>query len=512
MRNILISVISLALSVSVFPQSVTETRIAKTTALEVYDKYLSAIGNLYSGNVYNLDIFLSLFDEEALIYNDILPENNPQLITPQQYFDIFTNNIQLSYYDYDKMELGFPTRKEDKWLIDCEYGRDVRFKTPGKFYSRWHFDYIITIAMDTLYDVKNKIYANARIQSIAVKEPLTEFFIIENPQNYVLKYYGEVIDGWDKDYFSRTFSSQDIDRSRIEVADSKYFSCYNFIENTENSHFLNIQKYSKDIFGFGMYYSPVGIGNNINHVIFPNINLSNQGLFTEFLYGFQLAQNNKTAFFFNTKLNFNVYRNKFIGKYYTQYNSIDSDNDPYLRKIKINSLQEKFYTFTASLPISFEYLLRVSNNRTHPIFLSLEAGGFAEYRVWATNKFFFIADYTGFYNYYAGVEFDHYYDYGHFELNNKNIKQILISKINNFDYGAFGAFGVWYARDKNNLFKFNMLYKHGFQPLLKYRDTFILSENFTTYETLLQNSNQGLRNFYFGISYISTIKRKIKHN
>lgn len=506
MRYIL-TLICISFSVTALSQSVTETRVVKTTALEVYENYISIIGNLYNGNVYNLDVFLSLFDENAELYNDILPENNPQILNPQQYYDIFTNNIKLSYYRYDKIELEFPTLKDDKWIIICEFGRQVRFKTYNKYYPRWHFNYILTVTMDTVYDAKKKIYRNAKIQSISVKEPLTDFFIIENPHEYILEYNEETIDNWDKDYYSRTFSNKVVDKNLITVSDKKFFNAYDLIEDVENQNFFQIQKLKKDLFGFGIYYTPYGSGNRISHTAFPNIKQKNQGLSTELLYGLQLAQSNNSALFLNTKLNLNIYQNLFQGIYYTEYTSFDTDNDPYLRKIRINSLQERFYSFSASIPLSLEYLFRISKKPIHPYFISLEAGGFFEYRAWAINKISVKADYTGLYNYYGGVEFDHYYDYGHYVLNNKNVNQDIVSKINDYDYGAFASIGMLFARDKNNLFKFNIIYKYGMQPLLLYRDNFIVSENHTTYETLLQNSNQGIRNIYLGLSYIHTITR-----
>jgi len=267
-----------------------------------------------------------------------------------------------------------------------------------------------------------------------------------------------------------------------------------------------LRKFKKNLWGLGINYCPYGLGNNINRTNFPDIKQSNQALSIESFFGYQLAQN----WFGNIKLGLNAYQNTFNGDYSTQYNAVDMDNDPYLRKISISSLEEKIYNFSASLPLSIEYLLRISNNVKHPVFLSFEAGGYIEYRLWATNRFSFSADYTGLYDYYCGVEFDHYYDYGHFDLSDKEISQSLSQKINRFDYGLLGSLGLWYAFNKNNLLKINFAYKHGFESPLKYKENFVPSENYGSYESLLQGTNQGIRNIYVGLAFVKTINAKNK--
>jgi hypothetical protein len=489
-----------------FSQSVTETRIIKTTAIEIYEQYVSVMNKLYNGNVYNPDNFLSLFDEKATLYNDILPHNRMQQLSPQQYFDIFTQNIRMIYCKYDKLELKFPVRERDKWQIVCEFSREVRFKTkPGFYYPRYRFDYTVTLAMDTVYDDKNKVFANAKIQQIDVKKPLIDFFIIENADNYTLKYKGKNLDDWDAEYNSCMFSAREVDINQITVAGSSYFNTLKFTQNQENNHFFDFRKAKKNLFGFGLNYSPGKSRNTLNPINFPNIKQTNRALSMEFFFGLQLATRGESTWFFNLKLGLNAYQNTFKGDYSTQYNAIDADNDPYLRKIRINSLEETVNNYSISLPLSIEYLVRISQNVMQPIFLSFEAGGYAEYRRWANNKFHFSASYTGLYDYYGGVEFDHYYDYGYFDLSDREIFQSLTSQINPFDYGAFGSVGLWFAVNKSNLLKFNVMYKHGFQPPLKYRNDFVLSENYNHYKSLLQGVNRGLRNVFVGFSWVSTI-------
>ena len=224
-------------------------------------------------------------------------------------------------------------------------------------------------------------------------------------------------------------------------------------------------------------------------------------------YGLQIVHKNKSNLFFNINLELNAYQQIFRGTYYTQYQAIDSDGESYIRKINVPSLTEKIYHLSASLQPSFEYLLQITQGQ-HPIFISLEIGGYAEYRFWGANTFNLQADYSGLYNYFDGIEFDHYYDYGHFYLDNEHISQNIKLKINAVDYGVFGSIGVWYAINADNILKIGIGYKHGFTSPFKYKNDFILSKNYHTYESAVQTINQGLRNMFLGISWQRVIPAK----
>ncbi|MDR0604641.1 MAG: hypothetical protein LBG80_10100 [Bacteroidales bacterium] len=153
--------------VCIFSQSVSETRKIKTTAIEIYEKYTSIIANLHNGDVYNLDKFLSLFDENASIYNDIrLAKKQQKYLSPQEYFDVSTKNknIEKSHCDYSNLNLQFPDLKNDKWEIKCTFIKSVSNKKKKKFNT---VDSVtVTIIMDTTYNQTNKIYNNAKIKSI----------------------------------------------------------------------------------------------------------------------------------------------------------------------------------------------------------------------------------------------------------------------------------------------------------------------------------------------------------
>lgn len=501
------------ITVSGFSQSVTETRRIKTTAIEVYEKYVSVIANLYNGNVYNEDKFMSLFDENALIYNDILPSNKPQKISPKEYFDVFTNNISMNYCTYDNLDLKFPTLNNDKWSIKCTFSKDIRFKTSKDYYyPKWRFEYIMTIEMDQTYNDQSKVYNNAKITNIDVEQPLEEFFIIQNKDSLPLEIYGDIIEDYEGDYNNRLLSKREIDINQITVSNNDMFRSLEYKQDQFNKHFYSFEMRKKNLIGFTVNYSPLNLGSNISKSNIENFNGIKQHsntLSLSFLYGLQLGHVRNSTYFFNTRIEANWYNRIYKGNYYTEYQSIDTDGDPYLRKIKINSLRESGDILSASLPLSFQYITKLTSNKQNPLFLSFELGGFAEYRFFATNNFKLFVDYTGYYSqYFDGIEFTHYYDYGHFNLTNKDISVPLNNQFNKIDYGAFGSIGLWYALNKTQLLQFNISYKHGFTTLMKYKENYIISKDFNTYETLLQSTKQGSQNIYFGVSFISLINSK----
>ena len=265
-RRIIFTVIVIFITiVSVFSQSVTETRRIKTTAIEIYEKYASIIANLYNGNVYNEDKFLLLFDKNALIYNDILPANKPQKLSPKEYFDVFTLNIKMNYCTYDNLDLQFPVSNNDKWSIQCTFSKDISFITKtGYFYPKWRFNYIITIEMDKEYDSKNKIYSNAKIANIEVAPSLENFFVIQNTDSLPLEIYNEIIGDFEGTSNSRLFPTNEIDINQITTADSDIFRPLEYKQDQFNNHFYDFAIRRKNLIGFGINYSPVNLGNNIS--------------------------------------------------------------------------------------------------------------------------------------------------------------------------------------------------------------------------------------------------------
>ncbi|MCL2651490.1 MAG: hypothetical protein FWD60_10765 [Candidatus Azobacteroides sp.] len=347
-KNILTTSAIIIATVSAFSQSVTETRHIKTTALQVYENYKVVMSGLHSKSSYTEDNFMTLFDKNTTLYNDILPDNNPQQLSPANYFAKFKASINRIYPDFSDFKMEEPVSVGDKWQIKCNFTRGTRFKTLKDMnYPEWSFNYTMTIEMDKRYDTNKKVYENARIESIDVENPLKGFFVLENKDNMLLTAKsGETLKEWDAEYNSRIFPEDEWKIKDIQVFDSgsnKNFFEYSksrFSQNRSDTHFYQLatQTFPKNIYGIGVNCSPFAFGKNTK----------NYAISLSLFYGKQIAHKERSTIFFNVGLDFNCY----------------SDNN------------DKF--ISVSVPLSVQYLYQLSQNSKKPIFLSFELGAFGE--------------------------------------------------------------------------------------------------------------------------------------
>lgn len=506
--NIIFVVLSLSLS---FSQNVTQVRKIKTKALEAYENYKYSISMLYQAKPGDNreDAFKKVFNEDALIYNDILPQNSPAELSPQQYCGFFESKFEYSPCGrYSSLELLFPTETKDgKWKIQVKFRRVMEFHTQqGFLYPKYEFSYIMTVLVDENFE-------NTKIESINVSNPLNQFFVVKNPDlEYELEYDSMQINDWDEKTNSRIFNSQYFEIQKFKINNNHYFRISGLSKNQDDPHFYDVLQKRKNIFGVGINYTPWGFGNKIVANRFKGISMRSNTLALSLFYGLQigkLPQRDNSTWFLNIGLDINRYQHKYIGSDYTEYHAVDADNDPYLRKIQINKLNEKINSVSSSLFLSVSYLWSLTKQKQNPVFLVFEAGAFAEYTFLSKSTYKINADYHGFYDqYYDGVEFDHYYDYGNFSQS--SIQKLITVKNLRCDYGLWGSIGCCIALDKSNLLKVNIGYKHGFNTPIRYKESFVISENKDTYQSLLQSSHQGKRDLFLGISYMRTIAPKIK--
>jgi len=515
--RILITAIILIFSISAFSQSVTEKRQIKTTALTMYENYKGEIRGLHSRSSITEDNFLALFDSKAKIYNDILPDNHSQQLSPADYFSIFRANINRIYPDFSDFKMGEPVSVGNKWQIKCNFTRATRFKTHKNMnYPEWSFNYSMTIEMDKSYNNSKKVYENAKIVNIEVDNPLGKFFVIENKDNIPLvTRFGKPITEWDKEYQSRIFTEKEWTIRDIQVSESNnlekifVYSTAQFVKNRDDELFyhIDIQRYMKNLFGISIKYCMANMGNQFseeNAENFKNFeHLSNATSFS-FFYGKQLANKEKSTWFLNFGLDLNIYNHEYSGANdTTTYYTDDVDGDYYWRKIIINSLHEKITNVTVSVPLSIQYLRQLTNQTKNPIFIAFEFGVFAETSLSLRSKYDLDVEYSGLYEKYFGVEFTHYYDFGSFPDESGN------QKLNSyFNGGWFGSVGLWYALNNSNLLKLDVSYKYSFLPPSEYKSKYVISEKKDSYNSLIYSTNQGLRNVYFGVSWAKTIGGK----
>ena len=517
-KNILTIVAIVIASVSALSQSVTETRHIKTTALQVYENYKVVMSGLYSRSAYTEDNFIALYENNALIYNDILPDNHPQQLSPPAYFEKFRKSIKRIYPSFSDFKMGEPVSVGDKWQIKCNYTRGTSFMTQKDMkYPEWSFNYTMTIEMEKLYNITNKVYQHARIISIEVDNPLTGFFIIENKEDIPLvTKSGNTLSEWDEENQTRIFPDYEWKINDIRFHDSMIkgnnfgYTKGKFSKNQTDAHFYRpyVQRYNKNIFGIGVNYSNAfAFGNKMSEVNaenFKDITYTSNALSLSFFYGKQIAHKEKSNVFVNFGLDFNKYSYEYSGANYavdSTYNGVHADDDPHLRyrTISIDSLEEKISIVSVSVPVSIEYLYQLTQQTKNPVFLSFELGLFAECALSSRSKYNLNADYRGFYDYFDVIEFDHYYDYGNFDVSGN---QKLNSRLSG---GIFGGIGLWFSMNDSNLLKFNVSYKHSFSSPLEFKENYVISQDKDSYQSLLYSTNQGMKNIRIGISWVKTI-------
>ena len=524
MKKTILTIAAIVIAtVSAFSQSVTETRQIKTTALQMYENYKVVMSGLYSRSPYTEDNFMALFESKAVIYNDILPDNQPQQLLPSDYFEKFKESIQRIYPTFSDFKMGEPVSVGNKWQIQCTFTRGTRFRTQQEMnYPEWSFNYTVTIEMDKSYHIINKVYQNARIVSVDVENPLKGFFVLENKRNMPLvTKSGERLNVWDEEYQSHIFPEDKWNIYDMRVLNNDHifeFSKSRFSQNKTDAHFYqpDVQRFNKNIFGIGVNYTLLTAGNKMsgeNAENFKDILQTGDALSLSMFYGKQMVHKDKSTVFFNFGLDFNKYSHSYSGINNTTYQTVDADGDSYLRKIKIDALNEKINMIAVSVPLSVEYLYQLTEQTKKPIFLSFELGVFAEYTLSSSSTYNLNADYRGEYNYFGGVEFDHYYDYGKFEF--KGEKQDLAKS---FDGGIFGGIGLWFALNESNLLKFNVSYKHSLNSPLEYKEDYVIiksnpqtkpkSKDDEPYQSLLHSTKQGMQNIGIGLSWVKTIGGK----
>ena len=373
-------------------------------------------------------------------------------------------------------------------------------------YPPWKFNYIITI------QVYNGANRKAKILKVEVVEPISEFYILKK-QNLMVG--GDTI-SWGNDS-CRIFPAEQHPINEYIPIDNEYSNFFSknvssWIKDDIDPHYYCYQRnyLRHDLVGAGINYNPVSIGNKMsrtNAKRFVDISSHNGSVSYSIFWAKQIYSKKSSTLFFDLGLDLNHYYFKYQGKDYIEYKAIDSDAESYLRKITINSLNEKVNTYSFSLPFGILLFQQVFDWKNHSFFIKAGVGGYAEFYLKSISRYDIDANYHGYYDYYGGVEFDHYYDYGDFYSEGK--QKLLGVKDSHFDFGLTAQIGFHLSITPKYLIGLDLIYKHGFNAPLEYQEVIAISEKRNMYNSLLHCTNQGIRNIYLGLSF-ATIINEIK--
>lgn len=504
-------------------QTVKEVAKMRMTALEHFEKYKIALLDLNYPNRETIYAFSKLFAPDAQLYNHFLPQNNPHIILCEDYTELRKNKQEYMLSSrFSNLHIGEPflvQRETNRFGVPVFYSEKLSTKRVGKYeYPEVSLDYKMMLFIDRSietdpFDGSERTVLSCVIGSIQETNNAIGDFVLMQRTPAIEKLFDTKKLSWDllaanNDFLMFRASSTDLNDFQ---SNNSFFVTKRFIPMATDSNIYEYKGLHKNLFGIGIQYAPYGLGYRYDKA---NLQLKqyNQTLSFNLHYGHLLASKNTSTLFFNAGIGFNAPLNRFSGSYQKTKRSVtDSAGDNYTRKIKLSSLVEKVWHLSISLEPSLAYVWEMCKpDSNHTLFLALEAGGFASYRFYSTHSFRLDAAYRGLYvsDYFGSVEFDHYYDYGNFFLNETNVTLITPARLNSFDYGAFGSIGVWYAFDQKNLLKAVVGYRHGFASPFQTKKIDVLSKDKDHYESAAQSIRSGLQNIFIGVSYLRTLPTK----
>jgi len=473
-RLILFSVISFFFQISLYAQTMTEVRQMRYEAIGVFDKYYSLVLNMDNPDVYTFDYFTALFEDDATIYNDILPDNKNQYLNPKEYYQKYKGFK--TYPRLSDLELSFPEFKDGKWIVSVKFKKTFQIKYRKKDLSYpklLNFSYEMLVVMDINTEYRkgtkqrngenNRLYTNVKIRSLKAEEPLVNYYVI-NLNDTLLKeevkglYYKPTGDKIDFMGDSCRIFNQEI-HSRSDLVLHK--SIDDDFRTTIVQHQLDDNYYKYDIFplkkiiGFGFSYSPLLADLKTPTPYFENIK---QNAFTagfSFLYGWLLSAPSKNKFYLNLKPGYTMNYIGFKGSNFYEYQSIDADNDSYTRRINLSNIEENNFFHAIDFPLTFSCVRSIGKYA-----LTFDFGGWVNYSFFNTHKSSANALYSGYYPQYWDLLIDKngYYDFGEYVIGETKSNKFT----NSLDYGAIVSLGGMYKLQAGLYLKLDFAYRYGF--------------------------------------------------
>lgn len=503
MKKLILVIVYLFIAgVALNAQTSKELRSARTTALNLYDRYIIVMNNLRSGgdNIYN---FQSLFASNTdSIYNDIIPQPGAPYLSSEDYCQKYSHSIKQAEYSYSDFSMEQPLLKGSKWVVVCHFKRYEKFRSKDDFrYPAWQFDYSMRIEMDRASG-DDGLCHNPRITSLKVQQPIKNFVVIFNPSRVPLQW-----DGFNKIAYDQKCDcwAGDLGDKNIKNLSSSGTSPFGSVSMSKKQpHFYTYQLSKRNIFTLGAYYAPILIGNKLDDQ-FSDMSKSSNAWRLRGTYGINLMNNASSALFLNVGLDFTNRNHKLSGNYETHYDAVDMDEDAYVRNILAQLNDEHVKVYSLGVPVTISYLMRIAGTDERPHFFSVEAGLLASFKAVTSHSFNMNANYTGTYNYFGQVEFDHYYDYGHFDLNESNVDADVKEQMNKIDAGLTLGLGVWFSLSKDAFLRVDLSMLKGFMSEMKYNGNYRITENNNDYHTPLQSSDKGAFDIYLGLSFIKSL-------
>ena len=504
--TIIIIFVFCVLALNVQGQGIRSERVIRTTALQVYERYISAVKGLGKQSYGSEERFLKLFDAEMdSLCNDILPDISPVMLSPNNYIEKYQKSVSMAYYVFSNLKMGEPFSCNDKWNIYCTFECDVRYVDKlGIVFPPKCFKYKMRIVMDKK-SFSKILFDNCYIASLTISEHMNNYAVIHNPSGrFTLD--GNTLQNNAGVNNDNEYWVGDLGNSNIESIQSESLNPFTKISFEKMSNYYNRYEYvssNTDVVGLGIYYTPLVFGNKYD---FQGLNKTNNEVSLRVFLGKNLISDDNGSLFFNACLGLFRKSSSLSGKYEVHYMTEDVDGDYYQRNIVANLIKESITSYGVCLPLSFSYLLAINDPKNMPLLLSVEAGFTFSYKAISMQSFDMDARYTGTYDYFGGIEFDHYYDYGNYNLNRDRVETDFNSQLNRFNVAAMVGLGFWMGMFEHGFLRLDVSIAKDFISEMKYKGDYRLTSRYDDFQSAFQSSNTGAYNVYIGLSYVVTLE------
>lgn len=474
--------------------------------IEDYESYCTFKGN-------NSDIsFISLFTKNATVYNDYLPFNDKQYLTPEEYFNITQEEKTKSVINVDISEVCFIDSLEifgkNTFGLKIELKKKIIFRNWNSLrYPETNFDLIFNILVKT--NTADEIECKIRTITCKPDSEIKEFSIAKiNMKNINSKFEQIKINNKkldiEKDVIEKTVFLSHISDPRKVFSLESYNAFLTFktdscLRPDKHIYYVKKQNYKSD-FGvntfcsiFPNYY--LLSNRNVPDNESKNINVSMNGVGLGLNYSTCFLEFRESALYINIGLGIEKNLMRFSGDYYFEKKSKDIDGDNYIRQTELKDIDEKLNLDYLYLPIGIEYKYVVNKDLSLQSVLGAK-GYFLFYKTFSLKA---NATYKGYYDQYYQLTMDRYYDFGNFDLYfNKNSIDLTP-----FNYGLYAGIGAGYKINKKYTASVKLVYDFTFMKLSDGLDEYIISEDRYDYASLINSYSSVKRdlNFIFAINY-----------
>lgn len=472
--------------------------------IENYESYCTFYG-------FNSDVsFYSLFTDNARIYNDYLPLNTKQELSPEEYYNLTQEESTKSTIGVEISNLRFVDSLE---VIGSNNYR-VKLKLNKKIYFRnWNNfrypDRVLSLKFDIIVNTQSSKDIDCKIRAITCETPIKEFSITEfNFKNVdVTKGYINVLD--------ETLGFTEIEKQPLfipnvpnpkDVVTIDSYDTYLRVKSDtatipdKNIYFIDVRNYLFDI-GVNVQYN-ITSNYQLNTVeesynsLLKNINTKSYGYGIGLDFNSRIAKSRRVNYYLNFGVGFEKNGIEFYGSNYNEYATKDIDNDAYLRQIQLNDIKEEIDLSYFYLPLGLKIKYFLDKE------FSIEATVGAKLYYLIDKKYSVTtnASYKGYYEQFDKLTMDHYYDYGYYDLSFQNQKLDLPE----FNYGLFGNIGASYRINERYSTSMRMAYDYSMVNISNYNGTYVLSETKDDYKSLIYSYDKISKsnlNIKLGINY-----------